>query len=159
MQTSLHLNFNGQCDAAFKFYESHLGGKIEFMMAYEGSPAAGQVPADWRKKVLHASLRLGGQVLMGCDAPASCYQQPQGFSVSLQTKDPDEADRVYSILAEGGQVRMPMQETFWATRFGMVIDRFGIPWMINCEKAVQDGHQPASAGSAEEREEAAAIRG
>ncbi|SPE43568.1 Glyoxalase/bleomycin resistance protein/dioxygenase [Candidatus Sulfopaludibacter sp. SbA3] len=151
MQTNLHVHFNGQCEAAFRFYERCLGGKTEFVMYYEGSPAAGSVPPDWRDKVLHARLRVGGQVLMACDAPPTCYETPKGFSVSLQVHDPEEAERIFHELAEEGQIRMPLQETFWARRFGLAVDRFGIPWMVNCEKALQNCTQeleetPALAG-------------
>jgi PhnB protein len=135
MQINPYLLFTGQCEEAFKFYEKLLGGKIEMMMAHEGTPAAGQVPPEWLKKILHARLVVGDQVLMASDAPPGRQQKPQGFSVSLSVNDPAEAERIYNGLAEGAvAVTMPMQETFWAKRFGMLTDRFGIPWMINCEK-------------------------
>jgi PhnB protein len=130
-----HLHFNGECEAAFKFYEKCLGGKITFMMPHEGTPIADQVPAKWRNKILHASLKVGDEVLMGADAPPDHYRKPQGFSVTLGMKDPAEAERIFHALAENGTVQMPLQETFWAARFGMLIDRFGIPWMINCGQA------------------------
>jgi PhnB protein len=135
MQVNAYLNFNGQCEAAFRFYERSLGGKITSMSAFEGSPMAEQVPADWRKKVLHAELVLGQTILMGSDAPADHYQQPQGFSVSIQTDQPAEAERLFHALVENGQVRMPIQQTYWAARFGMLVDQFGIPWMVNCAQA------------------------
>jgi PhnB protein len=135
MQMNAYLRFNGQCEAAFKFYEQCLGGKIEVMMPHTGTPAAEHVPADWGNKILHARLNLGGETLMGSDAPPTCYEQPKGFSVSLQIKEPAEAERIFHVLAENGKVQMPIQKTFWAARFGMLIDRFGIPWMINCEGA------------------------
>ena len=135
MQLSPHLDFNGECEAAFKFYENCVGGKITFMMPYEGSPLAGEVPAAWRSKILHAAIKLGDDVVTGCDAPADHYRKPQGFSVTLSLKDPAEAERIYRALSEDGSATMPMQETFWAIRFGMLVARFGIPWMINCEKA------------------------
>jgi len=135
MQLNPYLLFNGQCETAFKFYEKCLGGKIEAMILHEGTPAADQVPAEWRKKILHARLVVGDQVLMGSDAPPDRFQKPQGFSVSLGVKDPAEAERIFLALAENGKVRMPIQKTFWAARFGMLVDRFGIPWMLNCEKA------------------------
>jgi len=138
MQTSLHINFNGQCETAFRFYEEKLGGKLEFLLRHGESPMADRVTPEWGGKVLHAALRVGGQVLMGCDAPPGCFQQPQGFSVSLSVKTPGEAERIYEVLSQEGSVRMPIQETFWAERFGMVVDRFGIPWMINCEKVPQN---------------------
>ena len=135
MQLNPHLHFNGECEAAFKFYEQCLGGKITFMMPHEGTPVGDQVPGAWRKKILHASLKVGDDVLMGADSPPDHYQKPQGFSVTLGMQDPAEAERVFHALAENGTVQMPLQETFWAARFGMLIDRFGIPWMINCEQA------------------------
>ena len=135
MQLNPYLYFHGDCEAAFKFYERCLGGKIEAMMQHDGTPAAQQVPAEWRKKILHARLSLGnGEVLMASDAPPQHYAKPDGFSVSLQIKDPQQADRVFHALAENGTVRMPIQQTFWAARFGMLVDQFGIPWMVNCEK-------------------------
>jgi PhnB protein len=135
MQINPYLNFDGQCEAAFKFYEKCLGGKIEVMFLFEGSPAADQVPPEWRKKVLHARLAAGDHVLMGSDAPPGRYQKPQGISMSLSVEDPAEAERLFYDLAENGKVTMPIQATFWALRFGMLIDHFGIPWMVNCEKA------------------------
>jgi PhnB protein len=135
VQLNPHLHFNGECEAAFKFYEQCLGGKITFMMPHEGTPIADRVPAKWRNKILHASLKVGDEVLMGADAPPDHYQKPQGFSVTLGMKDPAEAERIFHALAENGTVQMPLQETFWAARFGMLIDRFGIPWMINCGQA------------------------
>ncbi|HEY6349997.1 MAG TPA: VOC family protein [Candidatus Angelobacter sp.] len=137
MQLNPYLTFNGQCETAFKFYAGCLGGKIETMMTHEGTPAEGHVPAEWLKKIMHARLNVNGQLLMGSDAPPDRYEQPQGVSVTLQIKDPREAERVFQALAENGRTKMPLQETFWALRFGMLVDRFGIPWMINCEKPMQ----------------------
>ena len=137
MQLNPYLYFNGDCEAAFKFYEKVLGAKIVTMMTHEGTPAAEQVPADWQTKIIHARLSLGDQVLMASDAPPGSYQKPAGFSVTLQINDPAEAERVFHALVENGMATMPIAETFWAVRFGMLTDRFGIPWMINCEKAVQ----------------------
>lgn len=134
MQMNPYLHFDGQCEAAFKFYEKCLGGKITFMMPHEGSPVADTVPAEWRSKILHATLKVGDDVLQGADVPPNHYQKPHGFSVSINTNDPADADRVFHALAENGSVQMPIQETFWALRFGMVTDRFGVPWMINCGK-------------------------
>ena len=135
MQLNAYLNFNGQCEEAFNFYQQCLGGKIEAMVAHEGTPAAQHVPADWRKKIMHGRLNISGQVLMGADSPPDRYQKPTGFSVSLQIKDPNEAERIFHSLAENGKVGMPIQQTFWAARFGMLVDRFGIPWMVNCDQA------------------------
>lgn len=133
MQLNSYLFFNGQCEAAFKFYEQCLGGKIDAMLTHAGTPAEGQVPANWRDKIMHARLVVGDKVLMGSDAPPEHFQQPQGFSIALGVDEPAEAERIFNALADNGTVRMPIQQTFWALRFGMLVDRFGIPWMINCE--------------------------
>jgi PhnB protein len=134
MQLNPYLFFNGQCEAAFKFYAELLGGKIIAMMTHAGTPAENQVPPEWREKIIHARMVIGGQLLMGSDAPPGHFQQPQGFSVSLLVDEPEDAERIFHTLAENGTVKMPLQKTFWAIRFGMLVDRFGIPWMVNCEE-------------------------
>jgi PhnB protein len=133
MQFNSYLHFNGRCEEAFKFYEKVLGGKIEAMIPHEGTPAEQHVPAEWRKKIMHARLVVDGQSLMGSDAPPQHYHQPQGFSVNISVKNPADAERIFKALAEKGKITMPLEKTFWAQRFGMVADQFGIPWMINCE--------------------------
>lgn len=134
----MHLNpyllFNGSCEEAFNFYAKTLGGTIKTMMPFEGSPMEKQAPEEWRKKIMHGRLDLGGQTLMGSDARAEHYRKPQGITVTLNVDNAADAERIFAALSEGGEVSMPMQETFWAVRFGMVTDRFGIPWMVNCEK-------------------------
>ena len=134
VQVTPYLSFNGQCEEAFKFYEKHLGGKISFMMTYGDSPMADQAPPEWKKKIMHVTLTLDDYVLQGADAPPGQYQKPQGFTISLGTDDAQEADRIFKALEEKGVVGMPLQETFWALRFGAITDQFGTPWMINCEK-------------------------
>jgi PhnB protein len=134
MRLNPYLAFNGQCEAAFKFYEECLGGKIVFMMTYGDSPQAGQTPPDLHKRIFHATLTVGDQVLSGADAPPEHYQKPQGFCVQLNIGAMEQAERIFTALAEKAVVQMPLQETFWALRFGMLIDQFGIPWIINCEK-------------------------
>ena len=131
MQLDSYLLFNGNCEEAFKFYERVFGGKIEGIMNYTGSPAEQQVPAEWREKVLHARMTLGDDALMASDAPPGQYQKPQGFSVSVQLKDPVEGKRIFEALAEDGTVTMAFESTFWSPGFGMCTDRFGIPWMVN----------------------------
>jgi PhnB protein len=133
MQSNPYLFFNGNCEDAFKFYEKTLGGKIEVMMPHVGTPAEEHVPAEWRNKIIHARLSLGEQLLMASDAPPDRFHKPQGFCVNLGVKDPAEAERIFNAFAEGGSVTMPLEKTFWARKFGMLVDRFGIPWMINCE--------------------------
>ena len=136
-QLNAYLIFNGQCEEAFRFYERTLGAKIEVVMLHEGTPAAQFAPPEFAKKVLHGRLTVNGQTVMASDCPPERYARPQGFSINLGYQDPGEAERVFGALAADGQVQMPIQETFWAVRFGMVVDRFGIPWMVNCEKAWQ----------------------
>jgi len=133
MQISPYLSFNGQCEAAFKFYERCFDGQLGAIFRYNGSPLADQVPTDWQDKVMHGSVRIGELVLMGGDVAPDRYEEPKGFSLSLQIKSPTEAERVFQELAKDGRVGMPLEKTFWAERFGMVTDRFGIPWLINCE--------------------------
>jgi len=135
MQLNPYLHFNGQCEEAFNFYAQCLGGKIEFMMPHAGTPAEKHVPAEWRNKILHARLAVGDQILLGSDGPPETYEKPKGFSVSLSLTDPAEAERIFQTLSEKGKVRMALEKTFWAALFGMLVDQFGIPWMINCEPA------------------------
>jgi PhnB protein len=133
----MHLNpyllFNGDCAEAFKFYEETLGGKIEFMMTFNSSPAAEQAPPGWGDKIMHATLVIDDQRLMASDAPPGRYSKPQGISVSIGLNDRDKGERIFNALAEGGTTIMPFAKTFWAAGFGMCTDRFGIPWMVNCE--------------------------
>jgi PhnB protein len=133
MQVNPYLSFNGQCETAFKFYERVLGGKIEAMMTYGNSPMADQTPAEWRNKIMHTRLTIGGELLMGSDAPPDRYEPMKGISVTLGIEKPADAERIFHALAENGTVQMPIQQTFWAARFGMLVDQFGTPWMINCE--------------------------
>lgn len=133
MQLNSYLTFNGDCKTAFEFYEKTFGGKLEAMMTHAGTPAESQMPPGWRDKILHARLMVGNSALMGSDAPPDRYQRPQGFYVNIGTTDPEEAERVFQALAADGKVTMPLQQTFWARRFGMLTDRFGVPWMVNCE--------------------------
>ena len=135
MQLNPYLLFNGNCEAAFKFYEQVLGGKIEGMLTHAGTPAEEKVPAEWRDKILHARMTVGDAVLMASDAPPGHYDQPKGFSVSIQLKDLADAERIFHALAESGTVQMPFQATFWSAGFGMCVDQFDIPWMVNCESA------------------------
>jgi len=132
MQLNPYLTFNGQCEAAFKFYERCLGGKIDALIPHAGTPAEQHVPPEWRSKIMHAHLTADGAVLMGSDD--SSYEQPKGISVSLHVKKPEDAERIFAALAENATVRLPLQQTFWSPRFGMLVDQFGIPWMVNCEQ-------------------------
>ena len=135
MQLNPILSFNGQCEAAFKFYERCLGGKITFMLTHAESPMADQVSPEWRNKIMHATMTVGDRILMGGDRPPESYERPKGISLSISLNNPADAERIFDALSENGTVQMPLQETFWAARFGMLVDQFGIPWMINCEQA------------------------
>jgi PhnB protein len=133
MRVNAYLSFKGDCEAAFKFYEQSLGGKLGAIFRYEGTPFADTAPADWRIKVMHGTLTIGDQVFMGADVVPEHYEAPKGFSLSVHIKGAQEAERVFSDLSQNGRVLLPLEKTFWAERFGMVVDRFGIPWLINAE--------------------------
>jgi len=137
MQVNPYLSFNGQCEEAFKLYARVLGGQLGKIFRYTGTSLAHQVPADWQDKVMHGSVTVGGQELMGADVAPDRYEAPKGFSLSIQIKDAAEAERIFRELSDAGSMVMPLEKTFWAERFGMVIDRFGVPWMINCEASGQ----------------------
>jgi PhnB protein len=102
------------------------------MLTHEGAPESMPVPPEWKKKIMHAKMTIDGETLMASDAPPGHFHQPQGFSVSLTVDDPVEGERRFKALSEGGTVNMPFSETFWAKGFGMCVDQFGIPWMVNC---------------------------
>jgi PhnB protein len=143
MQTAPHLNFNGNCAEAFRFYAETLGGRIVFSLTYGESPAGPQTSAGFRDKIIHSRLDFGAQYLLGCDAPPDRFQAPQGVSIMAGIDEPEDAERAFKALSAGGTITMPIQETFWAKRFGMCTDRFGIPWMVNCEKPLADVATPA----------------
>lgn len=134
MQLNPYLMFAGDCEAAFRFYQQCLGGELEEMLRYGDSPVCDEVSPQWRDKIAHVRLAIGDNTLMGSDAPSGERATPQGFSVTLTMRDAEEAERIFSALADGGRIEMPLEETFWAVRFGTLVDRFSIPWMINCIK-------------------------
>ena len=133
MRLNPHLTFNGDCEAAFGFYEKCLGGKA-MMMRYEDTPLARTVPPDWQRKILHTTLTVDDSLLQGADVLPDQYKKPQGFFVMLNVPAAQQAERIFRTLSENGSIEMPLQETFWALRFGMLTDQFGIPWAINCGK-------------------------
>jgi PhnB protein len=138
LSPNISLTFNGQCEAAFKFYEQCLGAKIEFMLSWGNSPLASEAPPEWGAKILYGRITVGNTDLIGADVLPQQYEQPKGFSVLLNLDDEAEADRIFNALAENGKVRMPIQKTFWAKRYGGLVDQFGIPWEINCGDQVRD---------------------
>jgi PhnB protein len=146
MDINPHLTFDGRCEEAFRFYERVLGAQVSYFLKYGDSPMAGDVPPEWRSKIVHASLNLGERTLAGADVLPEQYQAPQGFYVLVAPDDSTQAERIFSALAEGGSVRMKLQKTFWSPAFGVVIDRFGIPWEVSCPQAkgvkpVPDGYR------------------
>lgn len=140
MRLTPHVNFKGQCEAAFKFYERCFGGKILTTTTYDSTPAGEHVAAEWRKKVMHAEIMIGTQKIMGADPPPDRYEPCKGFALAVEVDQPAEADRIFSALAENANVTMPIQQTFWSARFGMLEDQFGIPWMVNCAAAAAQTH-------------------
>jgi PhnB protein len=135
MNINPYLSFNGQCAAAFKFYERVLGGTIVMLQTHGETPAKDHVPPDWQDKVIHVRLVVGDQVLMGSDAPPAQYEAPKGTSVSITVADPADAERLFNALAEDGKINMPFQKTFGSAGCGMRVDLFGISWIVNCEVA------------------------
>lgn len=134
MVIQTYLHFNGQCEAALKFYQQHLGAEILYMGHYEGSPMEGETAPEMRNKVMHATFQIGKSQLMASDSSSDPQAQMQGFSLSLTPNSADEADKLFKVLSENGKVTMPLQKTFFAERFGMLVDQFGIPWMVHFEK-------------------------
>ena len=132
MQLKTYVNFPGTCAEAFRFYEKHLGGKIGMMMTHGQAPDQTLAKPEWRDAVLHARIALGGTELMGADIPNA--QPVRSAYLSLAVDSDGEAERIFSALADRGRVLMPMEETFFASRFGQVQDRFGINWMILHER-------------------------
>jgi PhnB protein len=131
MQINPYLFYNSNCEAAFKFYEKALGAKIEVLLRNEEGPAEMQSPPERKKNIMHGRISIDGQVLMASDAPPDHFHKPQGFSVSLTIKDPLDAERKFKALSDGGSVNMPFGKTFFSKGFGMCVDQFGIPWMVN----------------------------
>jgi PhnB protein len=140
MQLATHLAFRGDCRQAFEFYASTFDGRILMQLTYGEAPSgAGCSSAQMSHQIMHARLDIDGQTLMGADAPPGRYQAPQGTMVSVSLGDLERARRIFATLAENGKITMPFQETFWARGFGMCIDRFAVPWIVNCEKPLALG--------------------
>lgn len=130
MKMTPYLHFKGQCREAFELYAKIFNGTINAMIPYEESPEEKTQP-EWRDQVLHAHLSIGNLELMASDAPAEYYAKPQGVYVAITVDDVSEAERIYNALSEAATIQMPFEETFWAERYAMFIDRFGTPWMIS----------------------------
>jgi len=132
MQVNPYLIYDGNCQEALKFYQKVLGARIEATHRYGEGPPEMQVAPEHKDRIMHARLTIDGEVLMASDAYPGNFQKPQGFSVSLQVEDPTDAERRFKALADGGSINMPFGKTFFSKGFGMCVDKFGIPWMVNC---------------------------
>jgi PhnB protein len=135
MKLYTHLNFGGNCREAFEFYEQKVGGKITMMMTQGDMPSASRAPATKSSAVAHARMNIGESELIGNDVPAEHFQPMRSAYLYLAVDSAEEAERIYSVLSERGEVFMPMEETFYASRFAMLRDRFGVSWTLICERA------------------------
>jgi PhnB protein len=136
MELYTYLNYGGNCRQAFEFYAEHLGGQITMLTTHDEQPAAGAVRPEWKDAVLHARIELAGTTILGADVPPDRFQPMRSAYLSLLVASIDEAERLYALLSEGGQIFMPMAETFFAHRFAMLRDRFGTSWMLLNERAM-----------------------
>ncbi|HEU4642567.1 MAG TPA: VOC family protein [Gemmatimonadaceae bacterium] len=136
MKLYTYLNYGGNCRQAFEFYAEHLGGKITMLATHAEQPNAQNVPPEWRDAVLHARIEIGGTTVLGADVPPDRFQPMRSAYLSLLLDSNEEAERVYALLSEGGQIFMPLEETFFAHRFAMLRDRFGTSWMLLRERGM-----------------------
>ena len=131
MKLNPYLSFDGRCREAFEFYQKALGGQISFIQTIGESPMASSMPPGTHGRIMHVTLQIGDQVLQGADAPPGQFTEPAGFCVATEFDDFAEGERVFNALGQNGWVKMPFQATFWAKGFGIVIDQFGTPWIVN----------------------------
>jgi PhnB protein len=127
------LLFDHNCREALEMYQRILGATVDIITTFSESPVSAHLGPEWSDKVMHSAIRVGGSLLMAADSPYG-YETPRGFMIALSIAEPPEAERAFAMLADGGQMAMPMQETPSMARFGMCTDRFGVPWMVSCEK-------------------------
>jgi PhnB protein len=135
MRVNTHLSFNGQCEDAFRFYAECLDAKLEIMLTYGESQMASQVPAEFQSRILHTSLATAQDTITGADEWPADAATAKGFTMSLNFTDAPETERIFHALAKGGTITLPLQKTFWTPLFGMLTDRFGIPWMVNLQQS------------------------
>ncbi len=128
MKLDVYVNYPGNCEQAFRFYEQHLGGKVTMMMTHGQMPDQTNVPADWKHAILHARIEMGNTILMGADIRGA--EPMRSAYLTLRVDSDAEAERIYALLAEGGQIFMKMEKTFYASRFAMLRDKFGTSWML-----------------------------
>jgi len=134
MKLHPYLNFNGNCRSAFEFYEKNLGGKILATMTHSEAPPGLKVPPEWNSAILYARMTIGDTELMGSDVPPERHKPMRSVYLSLSVSGAEEAEHIFSVLSEGGEVFMPLQATFWAVRFATLRDKFGTLWMINADR-------------------------
>jgi len=139
MKLDIYLNYGGNCEQAFRFYEQHLGAKLTQITRHAEAPNPANVPAAWKNAILHARLELGGTVVMGADIPPDRFQPMRSAYLTLRVDSAAEAERLYELLTAGGQIFMKMEETFFASRFAMLRDRFGTSWMLLHERQAGSG--------------------
>jgi PhnB protein len=132
MQVNPYLHYNGNCEAAFRFYETAIGAKIEVLMTHESAPPDMPTPPEWKKKIMHGRFSIGDTIVMASDSPPGHFHKPQGFSVTLTDESLPGAEAKFKALSDGGTVTMAFTPTFFAKGFGMCVDKFGIPWMVIC---------------------------
>jgi PhnB protein len=131
MKIDVYMSFDGNCAEAFAFYHSIIGGELS-VMRYKDSPMAKDTPPEQLERVIHAELICGAATIKGGDAPPQFTTKPQGFCISLSVDTPQEADKIWAGLSDAAMIQMPLSETFWSPKFGMLIDKYSQPWMINC---------------------------
>ena len=137
MKLNPYLNYGGNCKEAFEFYAQNLGGKINAMIPFGEQPGTSNAPPDWKNKIMHANMSIGQTEIMASDAPPDRFQPMRSVYLSLQVESTPEAERIYKLLSEAGDIFMPMEETFFAHRFAMLRDKFGTSWMILHQKPMQ----------------------
>jgi PhnB protein len=137
VKLNTYLNYGGNCQEAFRFYEKHLGGKITMMMTHSEMPGAKDVPPELQKAILYARMTIGETYIMGSDVPPDRFQPMRSVYLSMAVDTSKEAERIHALLSEGAEIFMPMQETFFASRFSMLRDKFGTSWMIIHERPMQ----------------------
>jgi PhnB protein len=128
-----YLSFNGDCEQAFDLYKSVFGGEYQGLMRWGDNADCAEMPADQKNQVMHVALPIGTSVLMGSDSPMGLVERGSAYSVAIGSNDMGETEKIFSGLAEDGTVTMPLQKTFWGATFGMLTDKFGVAWMINCD--------------------------
>ena len=128
IKLEIYVNYPGNCEEAFRFYEQHLGGKITMMMTHQQQPGGADVPENWKNAILHARLEIGDTALLGADIPNAEPMRSAYLTLRLETAE--DTERIYGLLSEGGQIFMKLEETFYASRFAMLRDRFGTSWML-----------------------------